>query len=102
MNIDAINLADVKSRNVQWLWDRYIPLGTVTVLLGDGGLGKSFLSLAIAAAVTRGEALLPGQSSVRAANVIVQNAENALPTVVKPRLELLGADCARVTKMSAA
>ena len=97
MNIDAINLADVKSRKIQWLMEPYIPLGTVTVLLGDGGLGKSFLSLAIAAAVTRGLPVLPGaESGAPAANVILQNAENALPTVVKPRLELLGADCSKV------
>ena len=94
--VDTINLADVQSRKTQWLWNRYIPMGTVTVLLGDGGLGKSFLSLAIAAAVTKG-LLLPGNSAgAKPANVIVQNAENALPTVVKPRLELLGADCSKV------
>jgi hypothetical protein len=55
------------------------------------------MTLAIAAAVTRGRPL-PGeaQEPKPPGNVIVQNAENALPTVVKPRLELLGADCEKV------
>lgn len=96
-DVDTISLAQVKSKALTWLWDRYIPSGAVTMCFGDGGVGKSFLSLAIAAAVTRGWPL-PGeeQESKTPGNVIVQNAENALPTVVKPRLELLGADCERV------
>jgi len=94
--VDTINLANVRSQATSWLFEPYIPLGTVTVLLGDGGIGKSFLSLAIAAAVTNG-APLPGNAAVLPpADVIIQNAENPLATVVKPRLELLGADCSRV------
>ena len=96
-DVDTISLANVESKAVTYLWEPYIPSGTVTLCFGDGGVGKSFLSLAIAAAVTRGWPL-PGEEQVSRppGNVIVQNAENALPTVVKPRLELLGADCERV------
>jgi predicted ATP-dependent serine protease len=54
------------------------------------------MSLAIAAAVTNG-ALLPGMTSaLPPSDVIVQNAENPIATVVKPRLELLGADCGKI------
>lgn len=97
LDVDTISLAHVESKALAWLWERYIPSGAVTLCFGDGGVGKSFLSLAIAAAVTRGWPL-PGeaQEPKQPGNVIVQNAENALPTVVKPRLELLGADCERV------
>jgi len=96
-DVDTISLAHVESKALSWLWEQYIPSGALTFCFGDGGVGKSFLSLAIAAAVTRGWPL-PGeeQKPKPPGNVIVQNAENALPTVVKPRLELLGADCERV------
>jgi RecA-family ATPase len=94
--VDTITINTVQSRAVSWLWEPYIPLGTVSVVLGDGGLGKSFLSLAIAAAVTNG-ALLPGMAdALPPSDVIVQNAENPIATVVKPRLELLGADCGKI------
>lgn len=94
--VDTINLADIQSQTTSWLWEPYLPFGTVTVLLGDGGIGKSFLSLAIAAALTNGSTLPGNTAALPPSNVIIQNAENPLSTVIKPRLELLGADCSRV------
>jgi hypothetical protein len=92
----TINLADVPTKSVEYLWRPFLPIGTCTFLSGEGGLGKSFYTLAIAAAVTRG-APLPGEDeALPPADVIIQNAENPLATVVKPRLEMLGADCSRV------
>jgi hypothetical protein len=38
--VDTITINTVQSRAVSWLWEPYIPLGTVSVILGDGGLGK--------------------------------------------------------------
>jgi transcriptional regulator with AAA-type ATPase domain len=46
-------MADVAPQKVSWLWHPYIPLGKVTLMEGDPGLGKTFIALAITAAVTR-------------------------------------------------
>src|SRR5262245_28477404 len=35
------SMADVEHRDVKWMWERYIPLGMVSDLQGDPGLGKS-------------------------------------------------------------
>ena len=43
-----ITLSSVKARKVQWLWEPYIPFGMITILEGDPGLGKSFLSMFLA------------------------------------------------------
>jgi len=87
MDFETINMADVPTKSVDFLWESFIPFGTVSYLSGEGGLGKSFFTLAIAAAVTRGLPL-PGQGKAHPpADVIIQNAENPLSTVVKPRLE---------------
>ena len=94
--IDTINLADIKSKKVAYTWEPYIPKGAVTILLGDGGIGKSMLSMAIAAAVTRGLPLPGADDFSKSAHVIIQNAENSLAAVVKPRLEMLGADCSKI------
>ena len=100
MSLDVIHMSDIKVKPQAWLWEPYIPLGAVTTLLGDGGRGKSFLSLAIAASVTRGMPL-PGSDCPRKyGNVILQNAENSLSAVVKPRLEMLGADCSRIVSIN--
>src|SRR5689334_9656481 len=36
-----------------WLWQPYIPFGKITLLVGDPGLGKSFLALDLAARLSR-------------------------------------------------
>lgn len=99
-SFETINMADVPTKAVDYLWEPFIPLGTATFLSGEGGLGKSFFTLAVAAAVTRGLPLPGDCSNLPPADVIVQNAENPLSTVVKPRLEMLGADCSKIHVIS--
>ena len=41
-------------RRYGWLWPGRVPLGKLTLLIGDPGLGKSFVTLDIAARVSRG------------------------------------------------
>jgi len=45
--------ADHPVQTVQWLWPGRIPIGKVTMLTGDPGLGKTLVALDIAARVTR-------------------------------------------------
>ncbi len=47
-------LADVQPEEVQWLWPERIALGKLTMLVGDPGLGKSFVSIDLATRVSRG------------------------------------------------
>ena len=46
--------ADYAHRPVEWLWHKRIPIGKVTLLCGDPGLGKSLVALDMAARVTSG------------------------------------------------
>jgi hypothetical protein len=41
----VVKLADVTATPVDWLWPRRIPIGRLTLLVGDSGLGKSLLTL---------------------------------------------------------
>jgi hypothetical protein len=54
--LDVANMADIKPLEIEWLWPGRIPLGMLTLLAGDPGLGKSFLSLYMAALMTKGGA----------------------------------------------
>jgi AAA domain len=66
-------------------------MGSITVLAGDPGLGKSLLSLNLAAALRRGEL---GPRS--AGDVLLLTAEDSRTHTIRPRLEAAGADLARV------
>src|SRR5207253_7083932 len=73
----------------------YLPLEMITVLSGDPGAGKTFISLAIAAALTRGEDVLGGDSSVPA-NVLYLTLENSPAHVLRPRFDAQGGDASRL------
>lgn len=90
-------LSDVQPEIISWLWEPYIPLGKLTLLDGDPGVGKSVLCACIAAIVTRGLAFpsispdfkTPGRD---AANVLYIGVEDGLGDTMRPRLDAAGGD----------
>ncbi len=46
--------ADLAPCAVDWLWSGRVPLGMITMFAGDPKLGKSYVTLAMAAALSRG------------------------------------------------
>src|SRR5690625_1719371 len=90
------SMAEVAPEVVEWLWEGRIPLGGVTARLGDPGEGKSTVSLAIATAVSLGVPL-PGETERREpADVLLLSAEDSPAHTIRPRLDAMGADVARV------
>jgi hypothetical protein len=92
-----IPLSHIAPEPVHWLWHPYIPYGKITMLEGDPGQGKTFLMLAIAAAVTRGESL-PNQSGLlppgttTPESVLYITGEDGLADTIRPRAEQTGAN----------
>ena len=80
---------------VSWLWNQRIPLGKVTILAGDGGQGKSFATLGIAAAITTGSTL-PGGSPSDCRSVLVWNGEDGAADTIYMRAKNAGADIDRI------
>lgn len=97
--LDIVRLSDVAPEAVKWLWEPYVPLGKLTLVDGNPGVGKSWLTLALAAAVSTG-APLPGPEGMGPrrppANVLLLTAEDGLGDTVRPRLEGMGADLTRI------
>ena len=88
--------ADVIPRKVEWLWHGRVPLGMLTLFAGDPKLGKSYVTLAMAAAVSRGAPLPQGDAPDKPASVILMSAEDDLARTIVPRLKAAGADLSRV------
>jgi putative DNA primase/helicase len=47
-------LSEYEAREVEWLWPGRVPIGKVTLLCGDPGVGKSFICMDMAARVSVG------------------------------------------------
>lgn len=45
--------ADTQAEDIAWLWPGRIACGKVTIVVADGGVGKSLLTSLLAAGVTR-------------------------------------------------
>ena len=97
-----VRLADVKPEPVAWLWPGRIALGKLTLIAGDPGLGKSFLTLDMASRVSTGagwpdrrcESFAPG-------GVVLLSAEDGVADTIRPRLDAAGADVARIVALEA-
>jgi len=90
-------LADLRPVQVRWLWPGRIPMGKLTLLFGGPGRGKSFIAAYLAAAVSTGAAWPDDQGAAPHGSVLLLCGQDALGDTVRPRLELAGADLARVT-----
>src|SRR5262245_53937750 len=91
----VLTMDQIKPEKIEWLWRNRIPLKYLTTVDGDPGIGKSYLTLAVAAAVTTGNPL-PGGDKSTPANVFLLSMEDGLADTIRPRLDQLGADVSRV------
>ena len=94
---------DVEARSVNYLWHPRLPKGCVTVLAGPQGSSKSYLTLALAAALSRGSCLPDGGTSPMAslqghapASTLLITYEDDVEATVIPRLQQLDADLERI------
>ena len=92
-NLKIINMSDVESKEISWLWYPFIPYGKLTIIQGDPGEGKTTLVLNIAAVLSKGKGLDEHMNPEQPLHIIYQTAEDGLADTVKPRLEKAQADC---------
>lgn len=95
VGMSVLRIADVESREIAWLWDRWIPSRMLTLLGGYGGDGKSTVMASLIGMWTTGREL-PGGSAMAPINVLMLSAEDDVAYALRPRLDLHGADPKRV------
>lgn len=90
-------LCDIDHKPIDWLWTDRVPVGMVTVLEGDPGLGKSTVAIDLAARVTRGQQMPGDKKGVRVpSGVLIIGTEEDRAAVVRPRFEAAGGDLKRI------
>jgi hypothetical protein len=87
----------IHPKPVHWFWEERLALGTLGLLAGDVGLGKSMLSYWIAARASRGQ--LPGEYHGQPKAVLVCAAEDSWAHTIVPRLIAADADLTRVFRV---
>lgn len=90
-----VRFADVEAGEVQWLWRGMIPLGSITLMEGPPGCGKSTILRDLAARITTGREL-PFGSPPCPGSVLWVSSEEDLSTVLVPRLREAGADDSKI------
>ena len=89
-------LSEVNPEPVSWLWAGWIQVGTVVVLEGNPGVGKTLLALDLAARVSAGRTMPDGRSGLSEPAGVVLMTGDELSRTVRPRLDVMGADETRI------
>ena len=84
-------------RPVSWLWQWRLSLGSIALLGGREGVGKTTVAATITADCTRGR--LPGKCAGIAKSVIIAATEDSWEHTIVPRLMAAGADLTRVYRV---
>lgn len=95
-------MQDVESKPVRWLWQNRVPSAMLSLLIGVEGSGKTFAALDLAARITTGRSLPGGGAPYDVApvgNVVFLTSEDHLSFTVRPRLDAMGADPARIVAL---
>jgi hypothetical protein len=91
-----VDMSKLKPKRTDWLWDKVIPRGVLTLFAGDGENAKSLTCMDIAARGSEGRAM-PGETEGRAAfTTIVITSEDDAETDMVPRLQVAGWDSDKV------
>jgi putative DNA primase/helicase len=100
-DVVTVCLDDVVATEVSWLWQDRVPLKKVTLFAGEAKLGKSYLTMDLAARVSVG-APVPcgGGECMPMGSVIILSAEDDLDDTIKPRLIAAGADCSKIHSLA--
>ncbi len=93
----GVACVDVEPAPVQWLWEPYLARGKLAILDGDPGTGKSFLTIDLAARLSRGGTMPGGPVRFGAREtVLLLNAEDDARDTIRPRLRAAAGDPKRV------
>ncbi len=93
--INLINLDEIEPKPVEWLWPGRIPKGKLTIIAGEPDVGKSFLTMFLAASVSTGTDW-PDGSKNQLGNVLLFSSEDDPNDTIVPRLRSNGANLTRI------
>ncbi len=83
---------ELKPEPVQWLWPGRVPRGEATIIAGAPDVGKSTLTMDLAACVSRGAEWPDGSGHAPQGSALVLSAEDSPERTLQPRFLAAGGD----------
>lgn len=99
INEMIVNMADVEEKETEWLIPMWIPKGAITLLGGDGGLGKGFIWCNIVASLSNGApCILENQTKaqVEPKRTLILSAEDDASRTIVKRLKACDANLSNI------
>jgi hypothetical protein len=94
-------LSSFKPRPIHWFWPYRLAMGSLALMAGDGGIGKSQFLLYIAHLASTGGEFPDRSGSAPLCDVIIVSAEDRPEDTIRPRLMAMGADISRIVIVKA-
>ncbi|MFC1758617.1 AAA family ATPase [Planctomycetota bacterium] len=91
MKLQTRRFSKIEAKPVEWLWSQRIALGKLSLLAGEPGLGKTFLSCDIMSRLSNG-GLWPDGSFCPQCESAILTAEDGANDTIRPRLDAHGAN----------
>lgn len=91
---------DILPEKIEWFWDNKIPSGALTIIAGDPGSGKSYLSNYMAALVSRGGEWPDDTGRAPKGDILLIGDEDDPAKVIVPRLISHKADLSKIKLIS--
>lgn len=95
-SVEARPVSSFVRRPLEWLWPGRIPLGKIALLSGDPNLGKSLITIEMAARVSADRDWPFDAPIPKAGRALLLAAEDDVADTIRPRLEAAGANLDRV------
>lgn len=88
-------LKDIEIESIDWVWEGVLARGAVSIIGGEQGIGKSTITLNIAATISNGSMWPVGDKRAKQGNVIIVSCEDSPEYTTGPRLTAAKADPSR-------
>jgi RecA-family ATPase len=99
MGLKLTVMSDLYPQPLRWLVPGYLPLGKLVLLAGDGGHGKSAVTLDVAAKLSRGRIPFGLPGLVDQSSALLVSCEDDWEDTILPRLMSADADLTRVYRV---
>lgn len=93
---DYFTYSQIEVKKLDWIWEPYIVRGNLNIIVGEGGVGKSYFTTWLLSAISKGDKIPFKDDNFCISNLILQNAEDDVGATILPRLLSNNADIDKI------